>query len=164
MDFRQLKTFLKVAELKSFSKAAQITFLTQPTISAHIQSLESELNTQLFLRTRKESILTPAGRLFLKHARKILAQREQTILEMSQFSDTVKGDLSIGASSIPGEYILPGLISRFLERFPEIKITLNISDSRKVIDWVLERKNEIAFVGISPAHKFLETIPFLHSI
>ena len=160
MDFRQLETFLKVAELKSFSKAAQTIFRTQPTISDHIRSLEKELNTRLFLRTRQESILTPAGKRFLKHAKRMLTQREQSLLEMSRFSDTVKGDLIIGASSIPGEYILPDMIGRFLEHFPEIKVTLNISDSKKAIDWVLERKSEIAFVGTNPKHKLLEEIPF----
>jgi len=160
MDFRQLETFLKVAELKSFSKAAQTIFLTQPTISDHIRSLEKELNTRLFLRTRRESILTPAGKRFLTHAKQMLAEREQALLEMSRFSDTAKGDLIMGASSIPGEYILPGLIGKFLERFPEIKITLNISDSRKAIDWVLERRSEIAFVGTNPRHKLLEGTAF----
>jgi len=82
LEFRQLETFLKVAELKSFSKAAQEIFLTQPTVSEHIRQLESELNTRLFLRTKRETILTPSGKQFVKHAKKILNLRRQTLLEM----------------------------------------------------------------------------------
>jgi len=160
LEFRQLETFLKVAELKSFSKAAQEIFLTQPTVSEHIRQLEAELNTRLFLRTKKEAILTPAGRLFVKHARKILSLRRQVTLEMARFSDTVEGELVIGASTIPGEYILPKIIGTFREQFPKIKIELNISDSKKAMEWVLDRRCEIAFIGFNPNHKLLTAIPF----
>jgi len=160
LEFRQLKTFVKVAELKSFSKAAQEVFLTQPTISEHIRLLEKELNTRLFLRTKREAILTPAGRVFIKHAKRILNLRRQVILEMGQFSSTVEGELIIGASSIPGEYILPRIIGTFHHQFPKIKIELFISDSKEAIEWVLDRKCEIAFVGFDPNHKLLNVTPF----
>ncbi len=160
MEFRQLETFLKVAELKSFSKAAQEIFLTQPTVSEHIRQLEHELNTKLFLRTKRETILTPAGRLLVKHARKILSLRRQLILEMGQFSETVEGELTIGASTIPGEYILPRIIGKFREHFPKIKIELAIADSKKAMEWVLERDCEIAFIGFDPNHKLLAATPF----
>lgn len=160
MEFRQLKTFVKVAELKSFSKAAQEVFLTQPTVSEHVRLLEKELNTRLFLRTKREAILTPAGRVFIKHAKRILNLRRQVILEMGQFSSTVEGELIIGASSIPGEYILPRIIGTFHHQFPKIKIELFISDSKEAIGWVLDRKCEIAFVGFDPNHKLLNVTPF----
>jgi len=160
LEFRQLKTFVKVAELKSFSKAAQEVFLTQPTVSEHVRLLEKELNTRLFLRTKREAILTPAGRVFIKHAKRILNLRRQVILEMGQFSSTVEGELIIGASSIPGEYILPRIIGTFHHQFPKIKIELFISDSKEAIEWVLDRKCEIAFVGFDPNHKLLNVTPF----
>jgi len=160
LEFRQLKTFVKVAELKSFSKAAQEVFLTQPTVSEHVRLLEKELNTRLFLRTKREAILTPAGRVFIKHAKRILNLRRQVILEMGQFSSTVEGELIIGASSIPGEYILPRIIGTFHHQFPKIKIELFISDSKEAIGWVLDRKCEIAFVGFDPNHKLLNVTPF----
>ena len=160
MEFRQLETFLKVAELKSFSKAAQEIFLTQPTVSEHIRQLESELNTRLFLRTKRETILTPAGKQFVKHAKKILDLRRQVLLEMGRFASTVEGELTIGASTIPGEYILPRFIGSFRKRFPKIKTELLISDSQKAMEWVLERRCEIAFVGFDPNHKLLTATPF----
>ncbi len=160
LDFRQLETFIKVAELKSFSKAAQESFITQPTVSEHIRQLESELNTKLFLRTKREALLTPAGRAFLKHAKKILALRRQVLLEMGQFSTTVEGEITLGASSIPGEYILPQMIGSFHKNYPKVKAELLISDSKEAIEWVLERKCEIGFVGFHPNHKLLEVSPF----
>jgi len=159
LEFRQLETFLKVAELKSFSKAAQEIFLTQPTVSEHIRQLENKLNTKLFLRTKRETILTPAGQLFAKHARKLLELRRQVLLEMGRFSDTVEGELVIGASTIPGEYILPKIIGSFRERFPKIKIELVISDSKKAMEWVLDRRCEIAFIGFDPNHRLLTATP-----
>lgn len=160
MEFRQLETFLKVAELKSFSKAAQAIFLTQPTVSEHIRQLEEELRTKLFLRTKREAVLTPSGILFEKQARKLLSLRKQIILEMSRFSESAEGELTIGASSIPGEYILPPLISSFQKKFPKIKIELAIADSKKATEWVLERKCEIAFTGSPPHTKLLRVTPF----
>jgi DNA-binding transcriptional LysR family regulator len=160
LEFRQLETFLKVAELKSFSKAAQEIFLTQPTVSEHIRQLESELNTRLFLRTKRETILTPSGKQFVKHAKKILNLRRQTLLEMGQFASTVEGELIIGASTIPGEYILPQFIGSFRKRFPKIKMELIISDSQRAMEWVLERQCEIAFIGVDPNHKLLTATPF----
>lgn len=160
MEFRQLETFVRVAELKSFSKAAQEIFLTQPTVSEHIRQLESELNTKLFLRTKREAILTPAGKFFLKHARKILGFRRQVALEMGQFSNVAEGELTLGASSIPGEYILPQVIGTFHKKFPKIKTELLISDSKEAMEWVLDRKCEIGFIGFNPSHKFLEVSPF----
>ncbi len=160
MEFRQIETFIKVAELKSFSKAAQQTFITQPTVSEHIRQLEQELNARLFLRTKKEALLTPAGKVFLKHAKKILDYRRQVILEMGQFSDTVEGELTIGASSVPGEYILPGFIGSFHKKYPNIQIELRISDSKEAMNWVLERQCEIGFIGFHPNLKLLEVHPF----
>ena len=160
MDFRQLETFVKVAELKSFSKAAQENFITQPTVSEHIRQLESELNTKLFLRTKRETLLTPAGKVFFKHAQKILEARRRVLLEMGQFSTVVAGDLSLGASSIPGEYILPGILGRFHQKYPRIRAELFISDSKKAMEWVLERRCEVGFIGFKPHHKLLEVSPF----
>ncbi len=160
MEFRQLETFVKVAELKSFSKAAQQNFITQPTVSEHIRQLENELNTRLFLRTKREAVLTPAGKTFLKHAKKILEYRRQVVLEMGRFSDAMEGELVLGASSIPGEYILPAIIGNFHHKYPKIKMELLISDSKEAMTWVLERRCEIGFIGFNPNHSMLHVTPF----
>ena len=113
IDFRHLETFCRVAELKSFSRAADDLFLTQPTVSGHILSLEESLALRLFDRTGREVHLTKAGEVFLRYASKILATRKDLLNALSEFSHGIRGELSLGASTIPGEYFLPVLMGSF---------------------------------------------------
>jgi len=134
MDLRQLEIFVKVAELKSFSKAALALFLTQPTISEHIRTLEQELGVRLLDRLGRGAEPTSAGRLLLSHATRMLQLQRETLQAMDSFQGRLAGDLLVAASTIPGEYVLPPLIGRFKEKFPDIAITLLIGDSRAVVD------------------------------
>lgn len=91
MDFKQIEAFISVAKYKSFSKAANSVFLSQPAISSHISTLEKELSVQLFDRTSKEVLLTPAGNSFLKYALEILNARDKAVCCLSNFNNTVCG-------------------------------------------------------------------------
>ena len=113
MDFKQIEAFVNVIKYKGFSKAAEATFLTQPTISAHINSLEKELRLQLIDRTKKEAIPTAEGKLFYNYAMTMLNTREQAIYSLQNFSINIKGTIEILSSSIPGEYIVPCLVAEF---------------------------------------------------
>lgn len=85
MDFKQIEAFINVAKFKSFSKAAEAIFLSQPTISAHISNLEKELNTTLFDRSSKEVNLTPAGKIFFDYALNLLNIRNNAIYSINEF-------------------------------------------------------------------------------
>ena len=98
MEFRQLEAFVATAELKSFSQAAKYLYLSQSTISSHVQNLEDDLGRKLLLRTTKSITLTPEGETFLSYARKIVETKDQAVLSLQQSS---KSMLHIGASSIP---------------------------------------------------------------
>jgi DNA-binding transcriptional LysR family regulator len=156
MDLRQLEIFVKVAELKSFSKAAQALRLTQPTISEHIRTLEQELGVRLLDRLGRGAEATRAGQLLLSHATRMLQLQRETLQAMDSFQGRLAGDLHVAASTIPGEYVLPALIGRFKEKFPDIVISLLIGDSRAVVDWVIDGRAEVAVVGARLAHRGIE--------
>ena len=156
MDLRQLEIFVKVAELKSFSKAAEALFLTQPTVSEHIRTLEQELGVRLLDRLGRGAETTAAGRLLLSHATRMLQLQREALQAMDSFQGRLAGELLVAASTIPGEYVLPPLIGRFKEKFPDIAITLLIGDSRAVVDWVAEGRAEVAVVGACLPHRGIE--------
>jgi len=156
VDLRQLEIFVKVAELGSFSKAAEALFLTQPTVSEHIRTLEDELGVRLLDRLGRGAAVTKGGALLLSYAQRLLALSRETRQAMENFQGRMSGDLLVGASTIPGEYILPALIGRFKEKFPDIAITLLIGDSQAVTEWVSEGRAEIGVVGARSGHRAVE--------
>lgn len=147
MDFKQIEAFVNVIKYKSFSKAADALFLTQPTISIHINVLEKELNMQLINRQCKEALPTKQGKIFYKYALMMLNTREKAIYSLNNLSSNLSGILEIQASSIPGEYIVPELITRFNLIYPQVKFNLEQSDSSTVTRNILENKGEIGFTG-----------------
>lgn len=147
MDIHRLEVFCKVVELKSFTKAAEGVFLSQPTVSEHIRSLEEMLGERLVDRLGREALPTQAGQILYKYARKIIRLRQETIQAMAEYRGALAGHLTIGASTIPGAYILPQQIGAFKKIHPAIQITLSIGNSRAVADGVLAGDTEFGIVG-----------------
>lgn len=161
MDLHRLEVFCKVVELKSFTKAAEAIFLSQPTVSEHIRSLEEMLGERLVDRLGRETLPTQAGQLLYKYARKILRLRQEAMQAMASYRGTLAGHLSLGASTIPGAYILPQRIGAFKKLHPAIQITLSIGNSRTVADGVLAGDIEFGVVGArwsDPALDWLEIL------
>ena len=155
IDFRHLETFCRIAGLKSFSKAADDLFLTQPTVSGHILSLEQSLCLRLFDRTSREVRLTKAGEVFLEYASKLLSLRKDLLNALSEFSEGIRGDLSLGASTIPGEYLLPRLMGDFKREHPHFIISLKIADTKEIIQYVLQDSVEFGIIGAKLNHPSL---------
>jgi len=155
IDFRHLETFCRVASLKSFSKAAEDLFLTQPTVSGHILSLEQSLSLRLFDRASREVRLTKAGEVFLKYASKILSFRKDLLNALSEFSQGIRGELSLGASTIPGEYILPRLVGDFKKEHPHFIFSLKIADTKEIVRDVLQDDVEFGMIGAKLDHPSL---------
>jgi DNA-binding transcriptional LysR family regulator len=149
MDLHRLDVFCKVVELKSFTKAAEAVFLSQPTISEHIRSLEESVGERLIDRLGREVLPTEAGKLLYSYARKILRLRDEAVQALDNYSGRLAGHLYIGASTIPGTYILPKYIGAFKKIHGETEITLNISNSRKVTENVLHGVTEFGLIGAS---------------
>src|SRR4030065_2020875 len=153
--FRHLETFCRVAALKSFSRAADDLFLTQPTVSGHILSLERSLCLRLFDRTGREIRLTKAGEMFLEYASKILTVRKDLLNALSEFSKGIRGELSLGASTIPGEYLLPRLMGDFKREHPDFVISLKIADTKEIVQYVLQDMVEFGVIGARLNHPSL---------
>jgi len=147
MDIRALEVFCRIVELKSFSRAAEAVYLTQPTVSGHIKVLEEFVGVKLLDRLGREVLPTKAGELLYGYAKQILALRNQAIQALEEYKGSLKGHLVIGGSTIPGEYVLPALLATFKARYPEISITLKIADSREIVRGVLEGTYELGAVG-----------------
>ena len=147
MEFKQIEAFVNVIKYKSFSKAADASFLTQPTISTHISSLEKELGVTLIDRLGKESRPTKEGRAFYKYAISLINTREKAMLEIGSRGGEISGIVDIRASSIPGQYIVPELMTGFRKIFPSARFYMEQSDSETVWDCIEENDGELGFTG-----------------
>ncbi|PKM84561.1 MAG: LysR family transcriptional regulator [Firmicutes bacterium HGW-Firmicutes-11] len=147
MEFRQIEAFVNVVRYKSFSRAADASFLTQPTISTHISTLEKELGVPLIDRKSKEAIPTPEGKLLYRYALDMINTRERAVVALKRTSQEMDGILEIQTSSVPGEYIIPSLLAGFREQHPKVRFYLEQSDSGIVERNLMGNKGEIGFVG-----------------
>lgn len=124
MDLRQLEVFVQAVRTRNFSKAAESLQLTQPTVSEHTRLLEEELGARLFDRFGRETVPTRAADLLLTYAKRLLALRSEAHQALEQFMGHLTGELAIGASTIPSEYVLPAVIGRFGDRYPKVSVAL----------------------------------------
>lgn len=155
MDLRRLEVFAKVAELRSFSRAAEALGLTQPTVSEHVRALEDELGVPLLDRLGRGATPTRAGSLLLGYARRMLALSREARQALDQFQGRLSGELVVGGSTIPGEYLLPAMIGRFKTLYPDISVCLLIGSSRQVTEWIEDGRAEVGVVGAPPGPKSL---------
>ncbi len=147
-NLRQLRSFIFVAQHKSFTKAAKMLYMTQPAISAQIKSLEERLDVQLMERNDKHVVLTEAGFIFLAEAEKMLAAHERIVESIGDLKGLRRGHLKVAASTIPGEYLLPKFIGHFKEKYEKIGVELSINDTEQVVEALRDR---IADVGVTGA-------------
>lgn len=147
MDFRQIEAYVNVIKQKSFSKAAYVSNVKQPTISAHVNALEKEMGVKLIDRTHREARPTPEGQLFYEHAVNMINMRESAIYSIKGFQKNISGTIRIHASNFPAEYILPDVIRNFTDMYPNVIFQVEQYDSRQVIENILTNKAEIGFTG-----------------
>ena len=147
MDIHRLEVFCKVLELQSFTKAAEAVRLTQPTVSEHIRALEESLGEKLVDRLGREVLPTQAGQILYGYAKDMIQLRNDAIQAIEKYKGKLAGHLLLGASTIPGTYILPSLIGSFKTTHPDIQITLKISSSAEVVQGILEGKLEMGMIG-----------------
>src|SRR2546423_2663186 len=153
MDLRRLEVFAKVAELGSFSRAAEALYLTQPTVAEHVRALEDELGVQLLDRLGRGATPARAGQLLLGYARRILGLAREAQQALDQFQGRMSGELVIGGSTIPREDVLPALIGTFKTKYPHISVSLLIGDSRQVGAGVGQGSAELPGGGARPASR-----------
>ncbi len=139
--------------LGNFSEVAKKLVVSQPAVTFQIQKLEQELGTRLIDRSQRGLILTPAGKRLLRFAETVGGEREKLQHDLDELRDKVSGELHIAASTIPGEYLLPTLLAKFKQRYPTVKIQVDVSDSLTVIGKIKGGAYEVGFCGIMPEGK-----------
>jgi DNA-binding transcriptional LysR family regulator len=147
IDLRQVEVFYHVAKLRSFSKAAEILMLTQPTVSGHIKALEENLSLVLFDRLGRQIRLTRAGEVLYGYARRLLSTKSAAQQALYELRGGLHGELVIGGSSIPGQYVLPRLLGHFTRQYPAITVRLSITDTMDTLEHVLSGDLELGLVG-----------------
>jgi DNA-binding transcriptional LysR family regulator len=160
MDLRHLRLFCEIVDQRSFSLAAEYMHITQPAASLRVRSLERELGVQLLDRSGRDVTPTDAGEVLYRHARQIIDLDDEARVEIMNLGELAGGRVTIGASTGPGEHLLPGLITEFKRAHPGIDLSLRVTDSREVIDLVLGRELELGVVGAVSGHSELAVAPF----
>ena len=162
MDLDQLHTFLEIVRLKSFSKAAQTCFRTQPAISAQVRQLEQELNTTLFERLGTKIALTPAGKIFADFAEQILELRRRAQDGINELDRVPRGELVIAANEATCIYVLPMVFSEYKKQFPNVQLSVDRSYGSRVVDAVLDNLADFGITQLPVQEKKLQVVK-IHS-
>ena len=161
MQLKQLEVFSQVARLRSFSRAAEALYLTQPTVSAHIAALEEELGVPLVVRSTKQLRLTAAGRVLARYAAEIQGLCQRAAQDVRTAASSIAGTLSIAASTVPSQYLLPRVLPLLRRRYPEVFFQIRQGDSSQVAQWMAESGAELGLVGAPVQRAGLLCVPFL---
>ncbi len=161
IDFRKLEAFCKVYELKSFSQAGKELFLSQPTISAHVLSLEKILGVQLLDRMGRVVLPTAAGEVLYQYARQAFASLDAAKAEILQLQDEVSGHIVLGASTIPAHFLIPPVIAGFMKKHPGVSMEMTVGDSASIIDQVYEGDLTLGVVGARDDRQELSYAPLI---
>ena len=156
---KQLESFVAVVEYGSFSEAARRLYLTQPTISSHIRTLEEELHTSLILRTTKKVTVTAHGYQLYDSAIRMLDIRNHLL---ENFTGSRKQIIDLAASTIPSSYLLPELLAGFGRQYPDVYFHSHQTDSADATNQVLDGSVDLALVGQDSGDKTCTFIPFCH--
>ena len=162
MDLDQLHTFLEIVRLKSFSKAAQTCYRTQPAISAQVRQLEQELNTTLFERLGTKIALTTAGRIFADYAEQILELRRRAQDTINELERVPRGELVIAANEATCIYVLPRVFSEYKKNFPNVQLSVDRSYGVRVVEAVMENLADFGITQLPVQEKRLQVVK-IHS-
>ena len=162
MDLDQLHTFLEIVRLKSFSKAAQTCYRTQPAISAQVRQLEQELNTTLFERLGTKIALTAAGKIFAGYAEQILDLRRRAQDNINELDRVPRGELVIAANEATCIYVLPQVFSEYKKKFPNVQLSVDRSYGARVVEAVLDNLADFGITQLPVQEKKLQVAP-IHS-
>jgi DNA-binding transcriptional LysR family regulator len=155
-DFRKIEAFCRVYEQRSFSKAGEVLFLSQPTISSHVRTLETDMGVRLLERLGRTVLPSPAGVVLYERSIRALGELEAARNEISVLLGEVAGEVVLGASTIPAGFILPGVVTSFIRQYPKSSLRLAVKDSRAVIRDVLNCEVMLGVAGSMEKHPDLK--------
>lgn len=161
MKISHLKTYLKVASTGSFTRAAQELFITQPTVTQHIQSLEQKLGHQLLVRSTTNIRLTSEGKYLVQKANEILRIIDEIKGASTEQEKGICGTLNIAASSVMGDYYLPEILKIIIEQYPNVEIKLHFGTAYTIATWVQNGFVDIGLAPLSPGFPRLNFTPLV---
>ncbi len=147
LNLHRLRVFHAVARRESYSRAAEDLHISQPAVSKHVLDLEEELGIKLFHRLGRRIVLTEAGRLMTEYAERIFVLADEARRALEELQGLERGRLHLGASSTPGNYLLPWALAAFRNRYPRLETSLDIMASHDVVDRVVRQELDLGFVG-----------------
>lgn len=160
-NYKQLLAFSTIVEEGSFSKAAKKLYITQPAISSQIKAMEKELSVTLIERGERGILLTPAGEILYNNSKIIINQYKTLYDTMAQYRSTSIGNIRLAASTLPGEYLMPKYIHDFKQKNADVRIHLDICDSKCVLEKVKNGEVALGVIGFKPKETEIEAIPFI---
>ena len=155
MADRRLQVFYTVARQLSFTKAAEQLFMTQPAVTFQVKQLEEHFNTRLFERNHGRIALTPAGRLVLDYAERVLSLTEEMDTRVADLTGSVSGPLMLGASTTIAEYMLPKILGEFKAAHPEVRAHMTVGNSETIVNRVADHTLD---VGLIESPSYLESL------
>jgi len=162
MDLDQLHTFLEIVRLKSFSKAAQTCYRTQPAVSAQVRQLEQELGAALFERLGTKISLTTAGKILAEYAEQILDLRRRAQDSINELERVPRGELVIAANEATCIYVLPGVFAEYVKKFPNVQLSVDRSYGSRVVEAVMDNLADFGITQLPVQDKKLQVVK-IHS-
>jgi DNA-binding transcriptional LysR family regulator len=156
LDLGQLEAFVQVANQRSFSRAAEALFLTQPSVTARIQALERDLGERLFERSGRGIRLTEVGECFLPHAERVLQALNAGRDAIDSLRNLHSGSLVLASATTVSTYVLPGLLKTFRARYPRIEVSVRTGRSEQVLQMLLQDEAQVGLVR-AVYHQDIET-------
>ncbi|MHB8628393.1 MAG: LysR substrate-binding domain-containing protein [Aggregatilineales bacterium] len=160
MNLAALRLWMTVAEMGSFSRAADSLFISQPAVSKRVQELEESLGVSLLDRSGRMVRLTEAGQILYRYSQQIFAAERAAESALSQLRDLSQGHLSVGASNTIGTYLLPALLGQFHDQYPGIHLSMEVGNTQQMIDQLRHKPLDIAFVEAPVAAPDLVVTPW----
>ncbi len=161
MDFDQLETFLAVARLSSFSRAAEKRFRTQPAISSQIRALEEEVGARLLDRSGGKVSITSAGKIFQKYAEETLEARKTTLTAIAEAERVPRGEIIVGANEGTCLHVLPEVFAEFKRQYPDVAVNIKRSDYAKILESVIDNSVDFGVISL-PINDPRLTVVLIH--
>jgi DNA-binding transcriptional LysR family regulator len=159
ITLQQMEAVIALVEERSFSRAAKKMLLTQPALTKNIKNVEDSLGVEIAQRSNTGISLTPEGKILYDYARRMVKLRDEVKAKITKLHENTGGDIYIGASTIPANYLLPRALSAFSKTNPDIRIYIKTADSEEAMNMVLDNEVEIGCIGKKPLNKKLTAEP-----
>ena len=160
LNLHQLATFQAVAKHRSYVRAAEELHFSQPAVSAQIRHLEESLGIKLFDQIGRKTHLTQAGEELYLYSQKIFSVIDETMDVMEALRSPYYGRLSVGADTTVGSYVIPGLLGKFRQIYPQVEILLQVLNRASLVEAILNNRVELAVMGSVPDDAPVEIEPF----